>query len=57
MTTNATGAEKRTVYTYHREPPEVGGAKYVRCTYCGREVIPADPDRLIHKAGCPGADQ
>jgi len=44
-------------YSYHTEPKRVGGAKYVRCEHCDREVIPADPDRLYHKAECPEADR
>jgi hypothetical protein len=39
--------------TYHREVPDVGGARYARCTACEREVVPADPDRLRHREGCP----
>jgi len=39
--------------TYHREVPDVGGARYARCTYCDREVVPADPDRLTHRSDCP----
>ena len=42
-------------YTYHREPEHVGGARYVRCEGCGREVVPADPDRVPHADGCPNA--
>jgi hypothetical protein len=39
--------------TYHREVPDVGGARYARCTYCEREVVPADPERLTHRSDCP----
>jgi len=58
MATNATPELERSgttdaSYTYHIESPEVGGAKYVRCTGCGRECVPADPDRLAHRDGCP----
>lgn len=45
--------QKEASYTYHIEPPEQGGARYVRCEGCGREVIPADPDRLSHPETCP----
>jgi len=41
------------VYTYHWEPYEQGGARYVRCEHCGAECVPADPDRLAHFEGCP----
>ena len=44
-------------YTYHTEPPAQGGARYVRCERCGAEVIPADPDRMAHKRGCPEGDR
>jgi len=44
-------------YTYHTEPARVGGKRYVRCERCGAEVIPADPDRLGHKRGCPEGDR
>jgi len=43
-------------YTYHIEPPEQGGARYVRCKGCGREVIPADPELLQHPDGCSNKD-
>lgn len=43
-------------YTYHVEPPEQGGARYVRCEGCGREVIPADPDLLSHPDWCRNSD-
>lgn len=42
-------------FTYHFEPPEQGGEEYVRCEGCGREVVPADPDRILHKEGCPNS--
>jgi hypothetical protein len=40
-------------YTYHYEPAEQGGQRYVRCERCGAECIPANPDRLAHFDGCP----
>jgi hypothetical protein len=40
-------------YTYHTEPAYVGGARYVRCEYCGSESVPADPDEVLHNEGCP----
>lgn len=43
-------------YTYHTEPPEVGGACFVRCEECGREWIPADRDRILHREGCEVAE-
>jgi len=42
-------------FTYHHEPAAQGGARYVRCEGCGREIVPADPDRLLHRDGCPNA--
>ncbi|MFC6823455.1 hypothetical protein [Halopelagius fulvigenes] len=39
-------------FTYHREPTAAGGATYVRCEECHAEAVPADPDRLTHRAGC-----
>jgi len=39
-------------YTYHYEPAHVGGERYVRCTECGAECVPANPDRLAHYNGC-----
>lgn len=45
--------QKEASYTYHVEPPEQGGARYIRCEGCGREVIPANPDRLSHPETCP----
>ena len=41
------------VYTYHWESYAQGGARYVRCERCGAECVPADPDRLAHREGCP----
>ena len=41
------------VYTYHRESYDQGGARYVRCERCDAECVPADPDRLAHRDGCP----
>lgn len=55
MTTD-TKAESDAPYTYHVEPPEQGGERYVRCEGCGREVIPADPDRLLHTDECPNGN-
>jgi len=49
--------EDSPTYTYHREAPSVGGARYVRCEACGAECVPADPDRLLHRAGCRHADR
>jgi len=34
-------------YTYHYEPPRVGGERYVRCTECGSESVPADISILL----------
>lgn len=42
-------------YSYHHEPPEQGGARYVRCDECGAESVPADPERVLHRPGCSGA--
>lgn len=45
--------EETPEYSYHIEPPNQGGARYVRCEYCGREVLGGDPDRIPHRDGCP----
>jgi hypothetical protein len=47
----ASGTEARQ-YTYHIEPPQVGGARFVKCTECSAEGVPADPERLSHHEGC-----
>jgi hypothetical protein len=52
VNTSGTTADEARI-TYHREVPDVGGARYARCTYCEREVVPADPDRLTHRSDCP----
>ena len=62
MSTNETQAQKSepttdVQYTYHTEPPAVGGAEYVRCETCGVECVPAEPDRLSHRDGCPHGDR
>lgn len=44
-------------YTYHTEPQAQGGKRYVRCEHCGRECIPADPERLAHTPDCPEGDR
>jgi hypothetical protein len=44
-------------YTYHIEPPHVGGERYVRCEECGSESIPADPERVLHREGCSEGDR
>ena len=43
-------------YTYHVEPPEQGGARYVRCEGCSHEVVPADPDLIQHPSECPNSE-
>lgn len=53
---NTDAEQKEASYTYHVEPPEQGGAKYVRCEGCGREVIPANPDNLTHPDNCPNSE-
>lgn len=47
-----TSAAETRQYTYHVEPSHVGGARYVRCTECKAEGVPADPKRLSHHEGC-----
>jgi hypothetical protein len=37
------------------EPPEQGGARFVRCEGCGTEVIGTDPESLVHREGCAHA--
>lgn len=39
--------------TIHVEPPEQGGAAYLRCEGCTREVIGTDESRLSHRNECP----
>jgi hypothetical protein len=41
--------------TEHVEPPEQGGARFVRCEGCGEEVIGTDESRLVHREGCAHA--
>ena len=50
-TIRASGTEARQ-YTYHIEPPQVGGARFVKGAECGVEGVPADPERLSHHEGC-----
>ena len=59
MSTNYATADKTDdgPYSYHREPPSQGANLYVRCNSCGRECIPADPERLDHKRDCPEASR
>ena len=38
--------------TRHVEPPAQGGAAYLRCEGCGREVIGTDESRLWHREEC-----
>jgi hypothetical protein len=45
------------VFTYHREPAHVGGARYLRCTGCGIESVLPKPDTLIHRDGCPEVER
>lgn len=47
------GETVESAYTYHTEPASQGGERYVRCEHCGAECVPADPDRLTHREGCP----
>jgi len=44
--------DTREHYTYHYEPIHVGGKRFVRCTTCGAECVPADPDRMLHREDC-----
>jgi hypothetical protein len=37
------------------EPPEQGGARFIRCEGCGEEVIGTDESRLVHREGCAHA--
>lgn len=45
-------AEADPEITIHVEPPEQGGAAYLRCEGCTREVIGTDESRLSHREGC-----
>lgn len=42
-------------YTTHREPPHVGGKRYVRCEGCERELLVSlgGRDKLVHRDDCP----
>lgn len=42
-------------YTEHVEPPAQGGARYVRCAGCGRELLVSlgGREKLPHVDGCP----
>ena len=39
-------------YAYHTEPAKVGGSRFVRCTECNAECVPANPNRLSHFEDC-----
>lgn len=41
-------------FTYHIEPPEQGGEKYVRCEHCGAEILTklGGKENLEHVDGC-----
>ena len=41
-------------YTEHVEPVEQGGARFVRCSGCGREMLSSDVDKMPfhHALGC-----
>ena len=52
---NGDPEQKKASYMYHVELPEQGGARYVRCEGCEREVILADPDNLTHPESCPNS--
>jgi hypothetical protein len=41
--------------TEHVEPPEQGGARFIRCEGCEQEVIGTDESRLVHREGCAHA--
>jgi len=56
-TTRADKNDSDDPYTYHVEPRHVGRARYVRCERCGAELVPPDPDRLLHVRGCPEGDR
>jgi hypothetical protein len=38
--------------TEHVEPPEQGGARFIRCEGCEQEVLGTDASLLIHREGC-----
>lgn len=42
-------------YSYHTEPPEQGGERFVRCKRCGAELLVSlgGEDNLVHRDGCP----
>lgn len=39
--------------TRHVEPSSQGGARYLRCEGCGREVLGGDESRILHREECP----
>lgn len=43
-------------YTYYTEPHAQGGRRYAKCTECGREVVPAKPERIPHADECSRSD-
>jgi hypothetical protein len=47
------GTEQLPPITKHVEPPEQGGAAFIRCEGCSREVIGTDERRLPHGDDCP----
>lgn len=51
------GGETRPAITEHVEPAAQGGARYLRCAGCTREVIGTDESRLLHRCECPHADR
>lgn len=57
MSTNATPNDESSEsgYSYHYEPPEQGGERYVKCEGCNRELLVAlgGADNLPHADGCP----
>ena len=59
MSTKQTTAQEGTGsgYTYHVEPPEVGGERYARCEGCGRELLTSlgGAAKIPHADSCPNA--
>lgn len=49
----ATDGRTEPEITRHVEPESQGGAHYIRCEGCGREVIGWSERRLVHRDDCP----
>jgi hypothetical protein len=57
MSTDTTAANESIGYTYHVEPPAVGGKRYARCEGCDRELLCSlgGAGKIPHADSCPNA--